>query len=194
MSSPLPGPKAESVQRDGTPDGWQIAPGWLSEATPTGESRIVVSVPTERLPAVHAALVRAMGGPLGFLYRQEIDRKNPRPQGSPPKDFVGLNLPADRVLTALVEAAPLVYSDARCEIWIRGPRGDQIVLDHDGLLYCYPDDPGFRDVLQREEIPPEDVQTMADRDYVKHWFRAELDPIEESLISSLRLTAVPARR
>lgn len=193
MNEPLP-PKAQSVTQQGEPDDFVIKPGWLAEATPTGETRLVVSVPTDALPRVHAALIQAMAQPLGFLYRQEIDRKNPGPQGSPPRDFVGLELEVERVLSALRAASLLVYGDARCEVWIRGALQEQVVLDHDGLLYCYPDDPTFRDALAQAGVPPEDVQTMAERDYVKHWFRAEADPLEERLIAMLRLTEVRSRK
>lgn len=190
----LPGPKAESVTAEGTADGFVIQPGWSSEATPAGETRIVVSAPTERVPRVHAALIAALRAPLSFLYRQEVDRCNPRPQGSPPKDFVALDLGHQRVIDALTEAAPLVYGDARCEIWIRGAMHEQLVLDHDGILYCYPDDPMFRDALASSEVPAVDVETLAERDYVKHWFRPEADALEKRLIEQLRLTEVAQRR
>ncbi len=187
------GPKAESVTIDGAPDGFVVLPGWSAEATAGGETRIVVSVPPEQLPVVHAALIEALSPPVGLLYRQQIDRKAPRPQGSPPRDFVALGLGHQRVLDALRDVGPLVYSDARCEVWIRGSLQEQVVLDHDGLIYCYPDDPTFRDALARCGVPAVDVETMASRDYVKHWFRAEVDPLEAVLISSLKLTEVPHR-
>jgi hypothetical protein len=92
-------------------------------------------------------------------------------------------------LAALELCAPLVYSDARCEIWIRGRMGEQVVLDHDGVLFCYPDDPAFRAALDQAGVPAVDVEMMHERDYVKHWFRAEADPLEEELARLLGLSA-----
>lgn len=189
----IPGPKAASVTKDGDADAFVVRPGWLAEATPQGDTRIAVSVPTDDLERVHATLLGVLSLPLGFLYRQKIDRKDPKPQGSPPRDFVALELGLDRVCEALSAAAPLVYGDARCEVWIRGALGEQVVLDEDGILYCYPDDPTFRDALVAAGIPAEDVKTLSDRDYVKHWFRAEVDPLEDALLRQLRLVEVASR-
>ena len=189
----IPGPKAASVTKDGADDGFVLRPGWSSEVTPAGDTRIAASVPTEDLPRVHAALVRALSPPLGVLYRQKIDRKAPRPEGSPPRDFVALDVPPDRLLEALDACAALVYGDARCEVWIRGGLGEQLVLDEDGLLFCYPDDPAFRDALAATGVPAEDVETVAERDYVKHWFHAEADALEEAFVRTLRLVQVQAR-
>jgi hypothetical protein len=189
----LPGPRAESVTADGADDGFVVLPGWMAEGTPSGETRLLVSVPLADLPRVHAALVGVLSEPLGFLYRRKIDRRNPGPRDAPPTDFVALALARDRVLEALSAAALLVYCDARGEVWIRGRLGEQVVLDEDGLLYCYPDDPSFRDALAAVGVPAEDVPTLARRDYVKHWFRAEADPAEDALVDSLRLTPVRAR-
>ncbi len=185
----LPGPKATSVTAEGADDGFVVSPGWTAEATPAGDTRIVASVPLDDLQRVHATLVSALAPPLGFLYRQEVDRKNPRPQGSPARDHVSLDLGPSRVLAALDRCAPLVYSDARCEIWIRGRLGEQVVLDHDGLLFCYPDDPSFRAALEQAGVPAVDVETLHERDYVKHWFRAEADPLEDELARMLGLSA-----
>lgn len=193
-SAELPGPRAESVTKEGEDDGFVVLPGWMSEATPDGDTRIVASVPLADLPRVHAALVRVLTEPLGVLYRRKINRRNPGPEGAPPQDFVALQLPRPRVLDALTASAVLVYSDARAEVWVRGAMGEQVVLDEDGLLYCYPDDPSFRDVLAAEGVPAHDVSTMNDRDYVKHWFRAEADAAEDALIATLRLTEVRPRK
>jgi len=185
----LPGPKATSVTAEGDDDGFVVSAGWIAEATPAGDTRIVASVPLDDLQRVHAALIAALAPPLGFLYRQEVDRKNPRPQGSAPRDRVALELTPARVLAALDRCAPLAYSDARCEIWIRGRMGEQVVLDHDGLLFCYPDDPAFRVALEQAGVPDVDVETLHERDYVKHWFRAEADPLEGELTRMLELSA-----
>jgi hypothetical protein len=185
------GPKAVSVTQEGHEDGFVVQPGWSVEMTPDGDTRLVVSVPVEDLLAVHAALARALSKPISVLYRQKVDRLKPRPEGAPSRDFVALDLPTAQVLEALDAAAPLVYHDARCELWLRGRLGEQVILDQDGLLFCYPDDPAFRDVLSGLGVPGEDVMTIADRDYVKHWFHAQADPYEGELIRSLRMAEVP---
>src|SRR5688500_9903923 len=112
----LPGPRAVSVTKEGEDDGFVVLPGWMAEGTPTGETRLVVSVPLADLPRVHAALVRVLSEPLGFLYRRKVDRRNPGPQNAPAKDFVALSLARDRVLDALSASALLVYCDARGEV------------------------------------------------------------------------------
>jgi hypothetical protein len=190
----LPGPRAQSVTKEGEDDGFVVLPGWMAEGTPGGDTRLVVSVPLHDLPRVHAALLGALEEPLGFMYRRKVDRRNPGPQTAPPKDFVALSLHRDRVLDALSAAAVLAYADARGELWIRGRRGEQVVLDQDGILFCYPDDPSFRDVLAAQGVPADDVETLTDRDYVKHWFRAEADAAEDALIAALRLTEVASRK
>lgn len=196
MSSPDSlGPKATSVTKDGEDDGFVVEAGYQAEMVPgAGDTRLVISVPTHRLPAVHAALIGVLQAPLGLLYRQKVDRRDPKPQGAPPRDFVALELGHDQLLTALSDAASLVWHDARCEIWVRGRHGDQVVLDTDGLLFAYPDDPGFRDALERVGVPDVHHPTMADRDYVKHWFHGSNDAVEEQLMQALALTEVPHRR
>ncbi len=180
--------KSVSVTVGGLPDGWVPSAGWAAEVDPRGSTRLVISVPTDGLAAVHAGLVRALEAPLGFLYRQVVDRRAPRPQGAPPVDFVR---DADTVTGALAACADLVYHDARCEVWVRGRLGEQVVLDADGLLYCYPDDPVFRDVLDRHELPPDLEQTILDRDYARHSFHAEADALEPELRRLLGLVEAP---
>lgn len=190
--------KATSVRATGEPDGWVIPAGFEKVVDPHGETGLVVSVPTDRLAAVHGDLVRAVGSPLGVLYRQHVDRRTPRPEGAPPQDHVGLDLPTEQVLSAWSTHAELVYHDARAEHWVRGPQGDQVVLDRDGLLFCYPDDPRFRAVLARHglpevgdaEAPDVTMDCLLTRDYVKHWFHASADPHEMALLSELGLVEV----
>ena len=185
--------KAVSVDAEGNEDGWSPPLGWFAEVTPNGDTRLVVSLPDDRLAQVHGALVRAMAEPLSFLYRQKIDRRNPRPQGAPPKDHVGLGLGAAQVIEALEVGTLLFYNDARCEVWLRGAMGEQLVLDDDGVLFIYPDDPSFRDALTAAEVPEADVETLKERDYIKHWFHAECDALEDDLIKRLGLSGVPHR-
>ena len=187
------GPKATSVTVEGEPDGWVIQRGYRAEMDHSGSTRLVVSVPTPELPAVHRALMCAMRAPLSVLYRQVVDRVEPRPQGSPPRDFLALGLGQEKVVDALEEHGGLLYHDARCELWLRGLLQEQLVLDPDGLLYCYPDDPVFRDVLHAVGVGEAEVETLLDRDYVKHWFRAEYDAVEQRMIQALNLTEVAGR-
>ncbi|MCB9679529.1 MAG: hypothetical protein H6737_30770 [Alphaproteobacteria bacterium] len=187
--------KASSCLQSGELDGWEVALGYSGEVTPTGATRLVVTAPVDRLPAVHAALVAVLGEPLSFLYRQKIDRRDPKPQGHPGRDFVALELTRARVADALAAFGGLLYRDARCEAWIRGGMNDQVVLDVDGTIYCYPDDPAFRDVLEGLGVPESpDLVTLEGRDYVRHWFRAEADADEDGLIAALRLAEVAVQR
>jgi hypothetical protein len=187
-------PRATSTDVAGEPDGFAPEPAWSGEIDPRGGTRIVVSVPAAQLPVVHQRLVAACTPPLGVLWRQVVDRRAPRANGAPPKDHVALDVPFERLLAALRANAGVVYEDARAELWIRGRLNEQVVLDQDGLVYTYPDDPAFRDALDALGIPDRDVPTLARRDYVKHWFHAEHDAQEAAFVAALRLTPVPTRR
>ncbi len=183
----LTNPKAESVTAEGDPDGWVATPGYLLDDS-GGTTRLVVSVPSAFLQSFHREILRVITPPLSFLYRQRVDRKEPKANGAPPRDWLALDLPAEVVLAALEECADLVYHDARCEIWVRGRRGEQVVLDPDGLVFIYPDDPLFRDICTGYGLAEDrEIETMGDRDYVKHWFHAENDALEAGLIAGLEL-------
>lgn len=186
-------PRAASVTVTGDDDGWSPVGGFRAELdTAHGMTRLVVSVPFARLPEVHAALLRSLKPPLGFLFRQFIDRHNPRPNGAPPVDRVALDVDTERLVAVLSDNAGVIYEDARAEVWVRGAMpSEQIVLDQDGVLYCYPDDPVFRDALEACGLPEDDdLETMLERDYVKHWYHPEHDAEEQALAESLRLVEV----
>lgn len=187
-------PKSESVDAQGAPDGWPIPAGFLRDLGPGGEAQVVVSVPTAWLGAVHRELVRVLNAPFGLLYRQVVDRRNPGPQGAPPRDFVALELGEAELLSALERYADLVYHDARCEVWVRGSLGDQVILDADGLMYLMPDDPAFEDVLRAAGLSDDLGDTIRDRDYAKHWFHAPNDALEDAWIRELRLTEIAHRK
>ena len=188
------GPKAESVFESGEPDGWKVVEGWQAQRDDSGTTRVLVAVRHERIAAVHRALVERLAPPLSFLYRQKVDRNKPGQPGDPPRDFVALMLEPEEVLAALATSSKLIYHDARCEIWIRGGLGDQIVLDTDGLIFCYPYDPAFREVLMAFGLQSDDdLHTIAHRDYVKHWFHADCDAEEDALVDGLALSEVPHR-
>ncbi len=182
--------RAQSVTMDGEPDGFEPPTAYGLERTPDGQTRLVISVAPSRLAAVHQALLGVMQAPLGILWRLKVDRQSPRPQGAPPRDRVALELAPGRVIDTLEHCADLVYRDARGELWIKGDLGEQLVLDQDGLLYAYPDDPSWRDALQAADVPEDGAQTLAERDYVKHWYHAENDALEAEMIARLRLTEV----
>jgi hypothetical protein len=188
------GPKTTSANADGSDDGWQPTPAWYPEMTPQGDTRLVVSVPVDRLQAAHILLLGALQQPVDALYRRKVDRLDPKPPGSPPSDFVALELPTGRLRSALESHAPLIYGDGRCELWLRGRAGEQLVLDEDGVIYIYPDDPSFRDALGDTGLEEKDVDTMADRDYPKRWFHASNDAVEVAFLQSLGLTRVPHRK
>lgn len=189
MTATLTSPKATSVTATGDEDGFVITPGWERQVGSGGDTRLLVSVPTDRLQEVHLALLAALEAPLSLLYRRKVNRQDPKPNGSPPEDFLAPDLSLDEVRAALSDAADLIWHDARCEVWVRGVMGEQVILDQDGLLYAYPDDPSFRDVLDAVSVPEAQVEVLLDRDYVKHWFHAVGDEQEVALLR--RVAAVP---
>ncbi len=187
-------PRASSTDEKGLEDGFVADPSYSGEMDPRGGTRIVVSVPPDRLAAVHQRLLAVVRPPLGVLWRQVIDRRAPRPQGTPPRDHVALDVSFERLIATLRENEGVVYADARAELWVRGALGEQLILDQDGLIYAYPDDPSWRDALDGLGVPDKETPNLAGRDYVKHWFHAEHDVEEDQLIRSLALTVVPVRR
>jgi len=186
--------RAQSVTVDGEADGFVPPMAFGLERTPQGDTRLVISVPPEKLAEVHERLLGVLQPPLGFLWRQKVDRTNPGPQGAPAKDRLALELAPGRVIDALHHCADLIYRDARGELWLKGDLGEQLVLDQDGLLYAYPDDPTWRDALASLGVPEDEAQTLAERDYVKHWYHAENDALEAELVVRLRLTEVRPQR
>ncbi len=190
---PVDGPKAMSVSHDGEPDGWEQPLGWYAEITPHGDTRLTVAAPPGALGRTHLALVKAMASPVSVLYRQKVDRREPRPQSAPPRDFVAREVPLEKVLEVVEATSELLHHDARCELWLQGALGERLVLDEDGVIYVYPDDPSFRDALAAAEVGEADVDLISDRDYVKHWFHAACDRLEDEIIDRLGLVEVPHR-
>ncbi len=186
-------PKSHSVLEDGQPDGWTPTPGYLREMDPQGETRLVVSVPVERLLDVHARLAGVLSEPVGLLYRQVVDRRDPKPNGAPPRDFVVLELTQAALQDMLRKYTDLFHHDARCEVWLRGAHHEQVVLDADGMIYLYPDDPGFTDILASEGMNDDLQVTIMDRDYARHSYHAECDALEDDLIARYRMAEVPVR-
>ena len=170
-------PKAESVNADGELDGFEPEPNWRAEVIPGGYTRLEVSLPSGSIEGVHRALVGKLEPPLRVLYVQLTDRLA-GVQLDPPRRFVALDVKRDQLDSALSANAPLIYHDGRHQLWIQGRGEDKVILEETGVLYAYPDDPSFRDVLADHSIPEGKAQTMADRDYVRVNFSAAGDAME----------------
>ena len=179
-------PKADSVDIKGRPIGFIPSTFFRPEVLQGGMTRLVVSVPMSDLERVHRALVATMEPPLKLLYVQLTDRVRGI-QLPKPIQLVAVELPRDRVLRALRDYRRLAYHDGRHQIWIRGNRGEQVVLEEVGQIYAYPDDFVFRDCLLAEGVPEGDGAEMATQDYVKVTFDAACDAEEASLIAQLHL-------
>ena len=163
---------------------------FLAEAAPDGTTRLAVAVPAERLPAVHRALVELLEPPWGMLYVQLVDRRSGE-QHQEPKRFVGVDLAPERVRAKLAEAAGLVYEDGRHQLWIRGRRGAQIILDELGMVWTCPDDPSFRDALAALGVEEGSEPSINEADYVRVELIAEADEQEVALIADLGLQELP---
>lgn len=176
-------PKAASVTVEGQPDGWTPPRSFRAQVAPDGMTRLVVSVPQEELADTHRALLAVLGGPWSVRYLKLTDRA----VGQLPKPETWVRMDVSPELArAAFEARPgLVWHDGRHQLWVRGPFGDQVVLDELGVLYCYPDDPGFRAAL--DGLPESKELGMDGRDYVRVSFVAEADAEEASLIAALSL-------
>ena len=175
--------KAVSVTVEGQPDGWTSPRGVRVQVAPDGKTRLVIYVPPEELRAVHERLLEALGSPLSVRYLRLTDRT--KGQLPKPETFVRMDAPASDVRAAFAEAADLVWRDGRHQLWVRGPFGEQVVLDELGVLYCYPDDPAFREAL--DGLPETSTVGMDGRDYVRVQFLAEADAQETALRERLSL-------
>ena len=170
-------PKAVSVDSNGDPDGYTPESGWEAMVIPGGYTRLQVSVTQEDMSRVHRALVANLNPPLRVLYVQLTDRLAGN-QLDPPRRFVALDVRPDVLDEALAEYAPLIYNDGRHQLWVQGRGEDKIILEETGVIFAYPDDPLFRDVLTAQGIPQEKKESMADRDYVRVNFLVEGDAME----------------
>ena len=170
-------PKAESVDAQGERDGFVPSPGWSAEVIPGGYTRLEISLPCGSIESVHRSLVSKLQPPLRVLYVQLTDRLAGK-QLDPPRRYVALDVQPEAMDQALVDYAHLVYHDGRHQLWIQGRGEDKVILEETGVMYAYPDDPSFRDVLSEHGVPSEKTQTMADRDYVRVNFLAEGDAME----------------
>lgn len=179
-------PKAQSVTREGEPDGFQPADAFAPQVLEGGYTRLLISCDAAALPAVHRDLVLALEPPLKLLYVQLTDREVG--QLPKPRQLVGVDLEQGTVLATLRELEALIYRDGRHQLWLRGAAGEQIVLEELGVIYAYPDDPSFRDVCSRHGLVEDpQAQTMADRDFVRVSFLPEADAEEAKLVWTLGL-------
>lgn len=180
-------PKAISVTEGGEPDGFEPPVAYRCEVDPSGMTRLGISVPTDRLAETHKALVGALSSPISVLYVQMVDRRVGK-QLEKPRHLLGVEKAKSTVLTALQRCGTLLYHDARHQLWLRGRMSEQLVLDELGMVWVYPDDPGFRDVLRGLEIPESQADNLEGRDYIKVDFKSEADAEESLLIATLGLS------
>jgi hypothetical protein len=181
-----PPSKATSVTEQGEPDGFCPTAGWSPEVIPGGYTRLVVSLPPEQLETVHRALIDSLSMPRRVLYVQLVDRLRGI-QLDPPVQFVGLDISTEVLNVALEEHRVLCYQDGRHQLWVQGRGEDKVVMEETGVLYVYPDDPSFRDVLEAQGVPEGKVESMADRDFVRVEYLADADAEEVSLRHCLGL-------
>jgi hypothetical protein len=176
-------PKASSVTRDGQPDGWVAPRSFRAQQAPDGTTRLVISVPSAELAETHLRLLARLEGPWSIRYLRLTDRQ--RGQLAKPENWVRMDVAADTVCAALDASAALVWHDGRHQLWVRGRMGDQVVLDELGVLYCYPDDPAFREALGK--LPQSGAVGMDGRDYVRVELLSEADAEERALMAALSL-------
>ncbi len=179
-------PKATSVSEDGQPDDYLPPCVWSAEVIPGGYTRLVISVPAAQLEETHRALLDVLSAPRRVLYVQLVDRLR-GVQLDPPRQFVGLEIDPETLGEALAAHQALVYHDGRHQLWVQGAGEDKVVMEETGVLYVYPDDPLFRDVLKTQGVPEGEGQPMSDRDYVRVDYLAEADGQEASFQRALGL-------
>ena len=178
--------KAVSVGVDGQPDGFAPEPFFRPEILHGGVTRLLVSLPADRLEVVHRALVAALQPPLKVLYVQLTDRQ--KGQLPKPRNRVAVDVAPPRLFDVLARLADLVYRDGRHQLWVRGALGEQVVLEETGVVFVYPDDPTFRDVLLAQGLPERSgVPTLGERDYLRVAFLASCDAQEQALLDELRM-------
>ena len=176
-------PKSQSVTKQGAPDGFVPPKAYQSQVLDGGYTRLEVSAPPAKLSFVHRSLVEKLQPPLKIRYVRMIDRvKGQLPK---PESYVAVEIGRGRMLEACKVCSVLFYHDGRNQIWIRGASNEQIVLDELGMIYVYPDDFLFRDVLDEIGWVEAKHETMAARDYVKVFFDPNADSEEQTLLQSL---------
>ena len=176
-------PKAQSVDKQGEADGFSPPMAYQPRVLDGGYTRIDVSVPPEKLSILHKAIISTCQAPFKLRYVRMIDRQ----RGQLPKQesWVVVELSQDRLQQICDHFNTLFYHDGRNQIWIQGASGEQLVLDELGMLYVYPDDFSFRELLNTMGWVEADHESMDTRDYVLVNLCAEADQEERELFQSL---------
>ena len=177
--------KATSVNQDGTPDGFVPPIAYRVDVSPDGVTRIACSAGPKLLIALDAVL-GAMQGPVGVLWVRQVDRQQGR-QLPKPEHWVAVEKDKAQVSSVMARCRNLLTVDGRGQLWLRGGFTEQVVLDEVGTLYCYPDDPSFRDALEAVGIQEKPHENLEDRDYVRVNFSAMADAEEKLLSQELGL-------
>ena len=180
--------KAVSVTEMGIPDGYTPPLGYQGQVLEGGHTRIEVSSGTKELAQIHRGLVASFTFPCKVRYVKLTDRQEGQYQK--PKSYVAVNVGREIILEALTHLQELIYHDGRHQIWILGLQGEQIILDELGMIYLYPDDFRFRDVLEElglteKSSSDNSYQTMSQRDYVMVNFSQQADEQEATLLQSI---------
>ena len=183
MSKPA---KAQSVTKDGEKDGFVPPCAYRDQVVPGGFTRLEISVPTNMLAIVHKELVeKGLTFPCKMRYLRMTDRQ--KGQLPKPESYVAVDISKQRIVQAMSSYQDLFYHDARHQLWLLGANGEQIVLDELGMLYVYPDDFLFRDILTQLGWSTAQHVAMSERDYVEVYFVPEADAQETSLMHSFGL-------
>ncbi len=180
--------KAVSVTEMGIPDGYVPPLGYEGQILDGGHTRIEVSSRTKELAQIHRRLVENFTFPCKVRYVKLTDRQDGQYQK--PKSYVAVNVGREIIIEALMHLQELIYHDGRHQLWIVGLQGEQIILDELGMIYLYPDDFRFRDVLEElglteKSSSDKSYQTMSQRDYVMVNFSQLADEQEATLLQSI---------
>ncbi len=177
--------KARSVTVDGELNGFQPSPTYRPQVLQGGVTRLEISSPLDKLHIVHQALVGVIEFPCKARYLQMTDRE--KGQLPKPVSYASVDISRDKLFTALVDYHELFYQDARHQLWILGANNEQIVLDELGMIYVYPDDFLFTDILLKLGWSTQRHLAMSEQDYVQVYFLAIADKQEESFLQTFGL-------
>ena len=176
-------PKAQSVDKKGALDGFVPPMAFKGQVLDGGYTRLELSVPPDRLSAVHKHLADQLSFPCKIRYLKLTDRL--KGQLAKPESYAAVEISKVRLLQVLSELSPLIHHDGRHQFWIVGLQGEQLILDELGMIYIYPDDLLFRDILTDLGFIETNHENMSARDYVRVNFLAQGDQQEVVLLQSL---------
>ena len=177
--------KALSVTMEGEPNGFKPSATYRSQVLHGGLTRLEISSPGDKLHIIHQALVDVIEFPCKIRYLRMTDRNT----GQLPKpiSYAGVDISKERLFVALKDFHQLIYQDARHQFWILGANQEQIVMDELGMIYVYPDDFLFTDVLLKMGWTTLRHQAMSEEDYVQVYFTSAADKQEQALLENFRL-------